>query len=153
MPEWVLLVLIILVIVLLGVSLYVASKDRTHDANQTDPVPTRLGVVLLGAVVLFCIIGLILVINSPPQVAVDKGTETKQVNNPPQGAVDKGSDTKQGQKGSASGGETTINETTSSGAAADAANLGLSGQIVGILGTVAAAAVGGIAGLLTRQTR
>lgn len=142
MPNWFPIALIIVLIGLLAIAIFLAWRAPAEglDQNHTDPVPVRLGVIVLGAVVIACVIGLITIVDDPPEVAqspvVEKITEETS---PAGGATD--------------GRETTISTTGTDTAAADAANLGLSGQIVGIFGTIAAGAVGGIAGLLTAQRR
>ena len=142
MPGWfpwvLLLILIIVIIVLLAVAIILVYRgsdlsqhNNSPQSNQPDPLPVRLGVLLLGAVVVLCVGGLILVGSSPPQVVKDTTVEPSQPT------------------AQAAGGKTTAESTTSS-AVANTANLGLSGQIVGVFGTIAAAAVGGIAGLLAQ---
>jgi hypothetical protein len=113
-----------------------------------DHVPIRVGVILLGAIALACIGGLFY-LNSPPDLSTtqkpsdggDQSSGTAQ--NPGASALL----AQQGQQGVTGSVGTTANEAVSN-AASDAQTLGLSGQIVALLGTIAGAAVAGIAGLL-----
>lgn len=147
-PVWFLALLAITIAVLLAVIFVLIPFEKVSE-DREDPVPIRIGVILLGVIVVACIAGLIQVVNNPPQVVEGQVIETTT---PPT------EDTTPSKGGETSGGgETTTTpgvETTtvpSTGTVANTANLGLSGQIVGIFGTIAAAAVGGIAGLLTSR--
>jgi hypothetical protein len=116
------------------------NQEKPEDANQRrtsgtsqgpDPLPTRIGVVALGLIALLCVVALIYLSGRPePPGTPQAGGDAQQVapEEDPQ-ATEPGPAAVQ--------------------AAGDTAALGLLGQIVGVLGTVAAAAVGGIAGLLT----
>jgi hypothetical protein len=134
-PVWLQAAVTVTIVVLLGI-LAISVLAPAPAAGVADPVPIRIGVILLGVIVVACVAGLIQIVNSPPQVVEPTPPlEASQGGSPSQG------------DGTAGGGEASPAPATSS--VANTANLGLSGQIVGIFGTIAAAAVGGIAGLLT----
>ena len=139
-PTWlqaVLAVTVLVLLVIVAISLFVPFDPAQQ--NAIDPVPIRIGVLLLGVIVVACVAGLIQVINNPPQVV-----------EPPPTPQQAGQILTSSQGGETSEGAETTTAPVSS-TVSNTANLGLSGQIVGIFGTVAAAAVGGIAGLLTQR--
>lgn len=126
---------------------------RQEEAPASDNVPIRLGVILLGAIALTCVGGLFYLSN-PPDLST---TET------PPGGGDQSEETtqasgatallaQQAQQGVTGSVANTATEAVNN-AATDAATLGLAGQIVGLLGTIAGAAVAGIAGLLVGPGR
>ena len=140
MPVWLQAVLVGALLVLIAI-VAISALAPSPAAGAVDAVPIRIGVILLGVIVVACVAGLMQVINNPPQVV--EPTPAPQVN--------QGSSPSQGAE-AAGGGDTTTSPTPATSTVANTANLGLSGQIVGIFGTIAAAAVGGIAGLLTPRS-
>ena len=116
------------------------NQEKPEDANQRrtqwtsqgpDPVPTRIGVIALGLIALLCVAALIYLSGRPqPPGTSEAGGGAQQA-----AAEEQPQPTEPGP--------------AAVQAAGDTAALGLLGQVVGVLGTVAAAAVGGIAGLLT----
>ncbi len=140
--------IMLIIVVLLAILIKLTwNSDATVPKDKTDALPVRLGVVMLGSVVLLALAGLIYVGSSPPQVAKDEITSTNTQSESSEAAGgEEGSEAAGGEEGS----EAANGETTTTSAAANAANLGLSGQIVGVFGTIAAAAVGGIAGVLSQ---
>lgn len=95
--------------------------------NREDPRSVRVGIGLLGLTALLCVLGLVAVNASPPTVPGTAPKSDTPAGTPPEG------------------------ETTTTDALASSANQGLAGQIVAVLGTLGAAAVGGIAGYLTQK--
>jgi energy-coupling factor transporter transmembrane protein EcfT len=156
-PFWFQAVMLVTIVVLLGV--VAVSSAEAPNQNVTDVVPVRVGVILLGVIVVACVAGLIQVINNPPQVVGAQVVETTTPSPPVDGTTasqvssatdpDPGETTDAGETTTTPGVETTT--TPNNGTVANTANLGLSGQIVSIFGTIAAGAVGGIAGLLTQR--
>src|SRR5215217_7459337 len=115
---------------------------RRGAAPTPDHVPIRLGVILLGAIGLTCIGGLFYLSNTPDlSQGSDQSSGTAQT--PGETALLQA----QGQQGVT---ESVVNSTNQvvKNASTDAATLGVSNQIVGLLGTIAGASVAGIAGLL-----
>jgi len=101
-----------------------------------------LGVILLGAIGLTCIGGLFYLSNTPDlSQGSDQSSGTAQT--PGETALLQA----QGQQGVT---ESVVNSTNQvvKNASTDAATLGVSNQIIGLLGTIAGASVAGIAGLL-----
>jgi energy-coupling factor transporter transmembrane protein EcfT len=163
-PFWFQAVMLVTIVVLLGV--VAVSSAEAPNQNVTDVVPVRVGVILLGVIVVACVAGLIQVINNPPQVVGAQVVETTTPSPPVDGTTasqvssatdpDPGETTDAGETTTTPGVETTTpgvetTTTPNNGTVANTANLGLSGQIVSIFGTIAAGAVGGIAGLLTQR--
>lgn len=121
---------------------------RRGAAPSPDHVPIRLGVILLGAIALTCVWGLFY-LNTPPELSTtqkpsDGGDQSGGTAQTPGESPLFAQEVPQGVTQAVIG---TTNEAVSN-AASDAQTLGLSGQIVGLLGTIAGAAVAGIAGLL-----
>ena len=139
-----LLVVALIILAVTVLLLWRASLEPVPSENNPDTFPVRMGIILLGLIALACIIGLFFVNESPPSLSASPGDGN------PGGRTELAGDQQ--------GGETTPEadaeaSSTSTPTATSTANLGLAGQIVGILGTVAAAAVGGIAGLLVPSRR
>src|SRR5215218_9721376 len=68
-PTWlqaVLAVTVLVLLVIVAISLFVPFDPAQQ--NAIDPVPIRIGVLLLGVIVVACVAGLIQAINNPPQV-------------------------------------------------------------------------------------
>ena len=99
-----------------------------------DPVLLRfVSVTALGAVALFCIFGLLYLSTPPtPQPLPESQAQYR------------------GEQTQTEAGTAAV---TAASAATSASTLGVTGQIISILGTIGAAAVGGIAGLLVSQPR
>lgn len=143
-----------LAFVALIVSVFVV-LNKQNSAASTDNVPIRLGVIILGAIALVCVGGLFYVGTSPavsttqsqpetttPQPS-DGGNQSRETGQTPGEAV-----LLQGAQPEVPGAVATAATDAVSNAATDAQALGLTGQIVSLFGTVAGAAVAGIAGLL-----
>jgi hypothetical protein len=98
-------------------------QQPPQPAPPPDRLTPRIGIITLGVVALLCVIALIYLSARPePPGTEPQPAETEQPTQTGPVAVEVANDT---------------------------ASLGLLGQIVGVLGTVAAAAIGGIAGFLT----
>lgn len=116
--------------------------------------------ILLGAIALMCVGGLFY-LSTPPELSTTQpvesttqqpsegGSQSGETGQTPGEAALLAQDTPQGATGPVA---TTANEAVNN-AATDAATLGLAGQIVALLGTIAGAAVAGIAGLLVGPGR
>jgi hypothetical protein len=115
---------------------------RRGAAPTPDHVPIRLGVILLGAIGLTCIGGLFYLSNTP-----DLSTGSEQSSGTAQTPGGTGLLQAQAPQGVT---ESVVNSTNAvvKDASTDAATLGVSNQIIGLLGTIAGASVAGIAGLL-----
>ena len=106
------------------------SKPKVTSQGM-DPMPTRIGVVALGLIALLCV-GALIVLSFRPESP---------------GTTQTGSDVQQ--TAPAEDTQPAAAGPVAAEVASDTGSLGVLSQIVGVLGTVAAAAVGGIAGLLT----
>jgi hypothetical protein len=112
-----------------------------------DSVPIRLGVFMLGAIAVTCVGGLFYLSNIPDlTTGSDQSSGTAQT--PGEAALLQA----QGQQGATAAVVDSTNAAVSN-AASDAQTLGLSGQIVALLGTIAGASVAGIAGVLVGPGR
>lgn len=67
-PVWIPAVLVVTIVVVLAIVAISVLVPGPANAEAIDPVPVRLGVILLGVIVVACVAGLIQVINNPPQV-------------------------------------------------------------------------------------
>ncbi len=106
--------------------------------------PVLLGVLMLGFIALLCTVALIWVSKQPAQAVTsqtDSGASASASASAPAGDNNQPAPPSEPQPNAA--GPVAVQ------VAGDTGTIGLLGQIVGVLGTIAAAAVGGIAGLLT----
>lgn len=144
MSETVVATIIVVAVAIVVASLFLSIFlviSRRGSAPTPDNVPTRLGVILLGAIGLTCIGGLFYLSNAPDLSESEQASGNAQ---PPSETALLQAQAPEGVTGAV------VNSTNEAvkNAATDASALGLSGQIIGLLGTIAGASVAGIAGLL-----
>jgi hypothetical protein len=142
----VIVVAVAIVVAALFASIFVVIWRRGV-APKPDHVPIRLGVILLGAIGLTCIGGLFYLSNTP-----DLSKESDQSSGNAQNSGETALLQAQAQQGVTDSVVSSTNQVVKD-ASTDASTLGLSGQIVGLLGTIAGASVAGIAGLLVGPGR
>lgn len=111
-------------------------KNSNGDVNRTteptpggtqDRWPNRIGVLSLGVVAVLCIVALGVLSNLPQPPGTVEPSASQDAQPTAAGPV-------------------------AAQVAGDTGSLGLLGQVVGVLGTIAAAAVGGISGMLTGRS-
>ena len=135
--------------------LEVATPPPPPGTPAPDPISVRIGVIALGFIALFCIVGLFYVSTPPelPTTQAPPGEDTAPKNDSVSeeevaSTANVATATTNSDAPATATADTPTDAPATANVATNVATLGVAGQIVGVLGTIAAAAVGGIAGLL-----